>query len=356
MTPTDPSRTLFVGIGTSAPCWYRAALPAMHLGAEWCGVRGEPPALEFVTGLSTRALDVEELFAYEAVVLQQPRGAAWLKLIRRLQAAGVLVLFEIDDDVHAVGKHAGHLYRAHYSKAALRDMELNLRACDGLIVSTDFLAQRYRALNPNVFVCRNGIDLGRYALTPPRDDATVTIGWAGGTGHREAVIPWLNAVGRVMDRRPQVRLLSVGEGFATLLAPHFGPERAVALPFSELDSYPAAMAGFDVAIAPAGRTNFFRAKSDLRWLEASALGVPTVADPVVYPGIEPGVTGLHAADAAEAEAHLLRLVDDEAERRRIGDAARAHVTAHRSMTAMAPQWARALQEAGAARGALAEAS
>jgi glycosyltransferase involved in cell wall biosynthesis len=349
VTAADPGRTLFVGIGTSAPCWYRAALPAMHLGAEWCGVRGEPPELMFVTGLSTRALDVDELFGYDALVLQQPRGAGWLQLIRGLQAAGATVLFEIDDDVHAVRKHAGHVNRVQYSKAALRETELNMRACDGLIVSTDFLAQRYRALNPHVWVCRNGLDLGRYALTRLGGGEQVMIGWAGGSGHRDVMVPWLRAVARVMDQRPQVRFMSVGEPFADVLAGRFGAERAVSVPFSELDTYPAALANFDVAIAPAGATNFHRAKSDLRWLEASALAVPAVADPLVYGEIEHGVTGFHARDEADVERLLLRLVDDEGERRRVGEAARAHLLAHRTMRAMAPQWERALAEAGAPR-------
>jgi len=342
VTAIDPSRTLFVGIGKSAPAWYRAALPAMHLGAEWCGVRGEPPHLSFVTGLTTRALDVDELFGYDAVVLQQPRGPVWLRLIRRLQAAGVTVLFDIDDDVHAVGKHAGHMYRGVYTKAVLRDFELVMRACDGLIVSTDFLAQRYRSLNGNVWVCRNGLDLGRYALTATPDPAHVTIGWAGGTGHREAMIPWVNAVGRLMERHPHVRFMSVGEQFAGLLAPHFGAERAISVPFAELDSYPAAMAGWDIALAPAGRSNFYRAKSDLRWLEASALAVPTVADPFVYGEIEDGVTGFHAESGEQAEGVLETLLEDAALRRRAGAAAREHLLAHRTMQAMAPQWAAAL--------------
>jgi glycosyltransferase involved in cell wall biosynthesis len=349
MTPIDPSRTLFLGIGKSAPAWYRAALPAMHLGAEWAGVRGEPPHLAFVTGLSTRALDIEELFGYEAIVVQQPRGAGWLKLIRRLQAAGVVVLFEIDDDVHAVGKHAGHLYRKAFNKTVLREIELNMRAADGLIVSTEFLAQRYRSLNGTVWVCRNGLDLGRYNVTPPRDGEFVTIGWAGGAGHREAMIPWLNAVGRVMAEREHVRFMSVGEQFASVIEPQFGPERAISIPFIELDCYPSAMANFDIALAPAGATNFYRAKSDLRWLEASALGVPTIADPFVYDEIQDGVTGFHATTSEEAEQILLRLVDDRAERLRVGAAAREHLLAHRTMSKMALQWATTLAEAGELR-------
>ncbi len=349
MSQIDPSRTLYVGIGKSAPCWYRCALPAMFTGAEWCGVRGNPPNLEFVTGLSSRALDVDEFFDYDAVVLQQVRGGAWLSLIRRLQAAGVAVLYEIDDDLHAVRKHDSHLHKGSYGKAVLRDTEIAMRASDGLIVSTPFLAQRYRAYNSNIAVCRNGLDLGRYSLTPARPADLVTIGWAGGVGHQEAVKPWLKVVASVLDQRPHVRFMSVGEPYAQFLEGRFGADRAIALPWVEIDTYPAAMSNFDIAIAPAGRSNFFKAKSDLRWLEAGALGIPVVADPEVYPELEHGVTGLHAEDLETVERHLLALVDDAALRRRIGEAAREHVRTHRSMQAMAAQWQEAIPALAAGR-------
>lgn len=346
MSPVDPTRTMFVGIGTSGPCWYRCALPAMHVGAEWCGVRGDAPRLQFVTGLSPRALDVDGLADYDAVVVQQAAGAGWMHLIRRLQDEGVVVLYEIDDDVHAVAKHETHVSRRGFDKQRLREMETAMRLCDGLIVSTEFLARRYGTLNPNVWVCRNGLDLGRYELTRPPARDTITIGWAGATGHREAVIPWLRSVARVMGERPNVRFMSVGEPFAKLLMKDFGEERATALPFVEIDTYPAAMVNFDIAIAPAGRGNFFRAKSDLRWLEAGALGIPTVADPFVYGDITDGVDGLLADSPGAAYEQLLALVDDAELRARIGAAAREHVRTQRSMRILAGQWERALVEAG----------
>jgi glycosyltransferase involved in cell wall biosynthesis len=111
------------------------------------------------------------------------------------------------------------------------------------------------------------------------------------------------------------------------------------------------MANFDIALAPAGATNFYRAKSDLRWLEASALAIPTIADPHVYDEIEDGVTGFHAATAEQAEALLRRLVADAATRERVGAAAHAHLLAHRTMSRMAPQWAATLAQAGELRGA-----
>ncbi|MGH2942568.1 MAG: glycosyltransferase family protein, partial [Solirubrobacteraceae bacterium] len=321
---------LFVGIGTSAPCWYRCALPARALGGDWVGVREEPPALTFHTGEAGRPLrGIEDFASYDVVVLQQPRGTAWLGAIRGLQAAGVRVLFEIDDYAHGVRKAKAHAHADKFDKKLLAAMELTMRACDGIICSTDYIAARYRAFNANVWVCQNGIDLGRYALTR-RERELVTIGWAGGTAHRPALLPWLHELLRVMDERPQTRFMSVGvPGYASPFQERFGAERAIGLPWAQLEAYPAAMSSFDIALAPSTNNSFFRGKSDLRWLEASALGIAVVGDPEVYPDIEDGVTGLAAASAEEAEAAILRLVDDAEELRRLGEAARAHVTEHR---------------------------
>ncbi len=336
---------LFAGIGTSAPCWYRCALPARALGADWIGIGGDPSALTIRTGEFSREIAaVEDLASYDTVVLQQPRGTAWLATIAELQRRGTRVLFEIDDDVHGAAKAAYHGTSKQFSKQILRALELAMSACDGLICSTEHIAMRYRRFNPETWVCQNGIDLGRYDLTRVRRD-TVTIGWAGGTGHRPAMVPWLRELLFVLEQRPATRFMSVGaEDFASALAERFGSSRCVGLPWGPIETYPAAMSAFDIALAPATRSAFFRGKSDLRWLEASALGIPTIADPVVYPAITDGVTGLHAATTAEARAAILTLVDDEDLRDRIGAAARDFVRARRCIDAVAPQWALALQE------------
>jgi glycosyltransferase involved in cell wall biosynthesis len=106
---------------------------------------------------------------------------------------------------------------------------------------------------------------------------------------------------------------------------------------------------FDVAFAPSAENNQFRGKSDLRWLEASALGIPLVAHPEVYPEIEDGVTGLHARGLDEVEAALLRLVDDAALRERIGRQAHEDVAEHRRIEVAAQAWAAVLREVVAER-------
>jgi hypothetical protein len=150
-----------------------------------------------------------------------------------------------------------------------------------------------------------------------------------------------------MREHDDLRFVSVGQGFAKELAPEFGPGRCVAVPFTLIDTYPASMTLYDVALAPAGEGSFYRGKSDLRWLESSALGQPLIADPTVYPDIEHGVTGFHASTPAEMAEILRELVADEPLRRRVGEAARAYVTEHRSAQVSAEQWAAVLRDVAA---------
>jgi glycosyltransferase involved in cell wall biosynthesis len=321
---------LFVGIGASAVCWYRAALPAAALGADWVGVRGTPPELRFVTGDTGRVASVKDMHGYDVVVIQQPRGRGWLDLIRSLQAAGATVLYELDDMLDVV-----------LDRDEVRAGELVMRICDGVICSTEFLARRYRSINPNTYICRNGLDLRRYELTRvPRE--TVTIGWSGASGHERAFAAWLPALREVMLACPRTRFMSVGQRFADELATELGSERAISIPFGPIESYPAAMSNFDIALAPAGRTNFFRAKSDLRWLEASALGIPVIADPDVYPSVEHGVTGFHAGTPQQAAELMLELAGDRALRERVGAAAQEIVRRTRSIQAVAGDWLEAV--------------
>ncbi len=344
------TRTLFVAKGDGGAAWYRCALPAIALGAPWIGTTNPRPDFGVCTGGGTDVSGFAGLFGFDVVVLQQPDGVSWQRAIRRLQAAGVTVLYEIDDYVHGVAELRDHGNAHRFDAAKVRGFEMTMRAAYGLIVSTDWLSEQYRAFNPNVWVCRNGLDLPRYALTRPAGEG-VTIGWAGGMGHRDAVRPWLAPVADVMAARQETRLMSVGQDHALELTSRFGAARTLTVPFSALETYPAAIANFDIALAPAGKGGFFRGKSDLRWLEASALGIPLIADPLTYPEIEHGVTGFHAEGPAEVREHLERLVAEPELRHAVGEVARARVTEHRSIQAVSADWRTALREATAAAGA-----
>lgn len=332
----NPADVLFVGLGRSAVGWYRCYLPAMFMGADWIGVAGDPPDFAIVTGQRRR----DDIGYYEVVVMQQPR-ASWQPIIQKLKDCGTKVIFEVDDYLHAIAKMPDHDFAEGFSKRKLRELERNMNICDGLICSTEFIARRYRKFNRNTHVCEVGLDLARYALTRPARP-TVNIGWSGGTGHVNAMRPWLDAVRNVMRRHDHVCFVTVGEPFADLFIEEFGT-RAITVPFTMLDQYPAAMTLFDIALAPAGKGNFFRGKSDLRWLEAAALGVPIIGDPSVYWRVEDGVDGFTAESAADVEEKLELLVTDDKLRLEVGDNAQRHVWEERGMKVAVNQWVEVIE-------------
>ena len=326
-----------MGRGNSVVSWYRTGMPSFYNGCDWVGVGGDPPNLSFASGLKRGGLVVPKFDDYRIVILQQVSGLAWLSEIFRLQKKGVRVLYEIDDHIHSVRKIKGHMAREHYSKRKLAEYEKCMRAADGLIVSTEFLRKDYRKFNQKIWVCRNSIEAGRYSQfeLPPRKDNKIHIGWAGGEGHQESVKLWLPAVQRIMDEREDVRFITIGLPFADEIN---APGRTKSIPFVPIENVPAVMCNMDIGIAPAGRGNFFRAKSDLRFLEAGALGIPLVADPFVYKDLRDTETGFHAINAEQAYEGLIALVDDPAWREEMSGNVREYVLTNRCIEKEAEQW------------------
>ena len=328
----------FVGLGNSAQCYYRVMLPAIEIGADWCGVTGEPPNLHWVTGMVGKESKMPALGTYKIVVLQQPAGKGWEEIIDMLRERGVIVVYEIDDYVHGIKHMKGeHDFYQSYDNAYVSKMERCMKKCDAIIASTEWIAGNYSHFNKNSYICMNGIDPARYELTLPVRETT-NIGWAGGTGHNKVVVPWFQETAKVMRERPDTCFVSIGQNFGLAFEKWFGKERALAVPWAAIEQYPGAMTMFDIALAPGGEGGFFRGKSDLRWLEAGILGIPVIAHPKVYPEIEDAVTGYHAKHAAEVGGVLRALVDDPLLRRKVGQQAKEYILDERQICHMAPQW------------------
>jgi hypothetical protein len=211
----DPTKdVLFIGQGDTASAWYRCFMPALHMGADWVGILGDAPRIAHRTGIvrgSGSALP--DLRDYKIVVVQQARGRGWFKTLRALQEQhGVKVVYECDDYLHGIRKKQDHDYAQFFGKDVLKEYELCMGMADAMICSTDFIARKYRKFTPT-YVCPNGIDEARYRLTKPEREY-VNIGWAGATGHRDALIPWLKEVARIMQNYHDTAFISIGQPFA----------------------------------------------------------------------------------------------------------------------------------------------
>ena len=118
------------------------------------------------------------------------------------------------------------------------------------------------------------------------------------------------------------------EGFFNALeTPHKSFE-----PLADYAAYKRLLAQSEISFMPLGDSEFNRAKSDLKFIEAGAARVAALASPVVYGGvIEDGKTGLIFRDPGELRAGLLRLLAYPEATKRMAEAARAYVSSQRML-------------------------
>lgn len=334
---------LFIGAGRSAVCWYRVAVPAIFLGADWCGFDDN---LDIGCGIVRGGTQYPDFNNYKVIIYQQPRSPKAMQLIRDLRKSGKKVLIDCDDYLHGVRKSKDHDFRNEkvFGVKELAKWERIMSNCDGLILSTEWLAKKYSKFNNKVWVCKNGLDLGRYDKTPPGHPG-VNIGWAGATGHIMSFAPVLDAVAKIMSEYPYVNFISVGQNFAQALAERGVPSnRIIGIPWTSIELYPNAMMLFDIALAPARESNWYKAKSQLRHYEAAAAGACTLGSAWLYDEIIDGMTGFQIHSDEEWYTRMEELVTNHQMRQKMQKISRAVAWSDFDMAHRRTQWMHVLDE------------
>ena len=290
-----------------------------------------------------------DLAVHDVLVLYRVPDGAWIRhLLARARALGRPTVFAVDDliidpalvdpppvrrmdaDERRLWQHGVERYRR------------TLLACDAFLATTEPLARVGREAGRPTYVHRCGLAARELALGAAaarvarrtdharRDPArgAVRLGYFSGTATHDddfaSIAPVLRAL---FERHPALALTVVGPVALDPALAAFGSriERSGLVPWPEL---PAPLAAVDVNLAPlAWRDPFVAAKGAVKYLEAAAVGIPTVASPIdaFRHAIRDGDTGLLAADPAAWDAALTSLVTDAPRRRRLGAAARADV-------------------------------
>jgi glycosyltransferase involved in cell wall biosynthesis len=328
---------LFIGREKATSSWYRCVLPANALGCDWITIQ---PDLSTFTGINGRPRWED----YDLIVCQLAVEEHYIKEIKRIRKHGRKILYDIDDYVFGTGAAKHHVHAKDFAKKKTQDAyKRAMSACDGIICSTPFLAEKYKEYGPT-WVCRNGIDLQRYQYTRmPHNE--FRFGWAGapGVGHREAMEPWMDAIRMVLQEIPNSRFYSVGEPFALDLKPEFG-NRAVAIPWVLLEVFPMTLLNFDVGLAPALDTDFWRGKSDLRWLEYSAMGVATVGNPSLYTELDDFTTGSTATSPEDAYEAIKEFANYPSWHRKLAQGAQNLVTTEYNHKVTGLDWIKPFEE------------
>jgi SAM-dependent methyltransferase len=260
-------------------------------------------------------------------------GEGGLDRVKALIAKGYVVVSEFDD--HPV-------FMA--SRGVQMDQVLTFKAVHAVQTSTPALAEVLGAENPEIGMFPNGIfELPEIRNFKNPDQLTLFFGALNRGEDWAPLLPALNEVARAVGSRLKFSVVHDQGFFDALESPHKS-----FVPTCDYPAYMNLLAEADIAFMPLEDNVFNRAKSDLKFIEASACRVVSLASSVVYAeSIEDGKTGLIFRNPMEMRAHLLRLLAYPEASRKIADAARNYVAQKRMLAYQAAErlaWYRSLWE------------
>lgn len=241
-----------------------ASGPTVMWDRRWSGKPGDAQVVEVLRP------------AADVVVLQRPARRYWADVIPRLQAQGVRVVVDIDDDLTCL--HPDNAARPGYrSDDPHVDASWVMRACklaDVVTCTTPAIAARYGfghgLVVPNMIPAAY-LEVGAERLPE-------TAGWSGSVDtHPNDLQVAGGAIGRILrEQQWAFHVIGTGRGVRERLELAAEPTATEWIPIEE---YPAEVAKLSLGVVPLADTAFNRAKSALKMAEMAALGVPVIASP-----------------------------------------------------------------------------
>lgn len=270
------------------------------------------------------------------------------------------LITEVDDWMFDIPPYnmASHPYKPGSEKEQLAFDQLKLS--DAIIVSTNFLKENLSTMFPDkpIHVISNSIDFSIWdnvksdGIMAPKKEGVVRIGYTGCGNHSgdlEIVKPVLLAL---LDEFPNLEIIMAQEFpcFKDVTHHRFivPKDQNGNVRWVSIMDYPAMVKGWnlDIGIAPLRDNQFNRAKSNLRWLEYSAMKVPTVASDVrpFTESVAHGETGFLCKTKEAWYDYLKALIVDEKFRKRIGKKGYLDVFNRFNMDTVAQTYADTLKE------------
>lgn len=266
---------------------------------------------------------------------------------------------EIDDNIFDIpsGNVAAHPYQPNSEAEWVAQKQLEMS--DALICSTQFLLDKIKEMFPDkpTYLIPNSLDFDIWDKLkfedgglPPKEDGWIRIGYTGCSNHRKDLELIREPLSAILKEFPKVQLFITPQpepgGYFTGWPGV--PNMGFVAKWVQINEYPQFLKSWDldIGIAPLQDNDFNRAKSNLRWLEYSAIHIPTVASRV-YPfrySIKDGEDGLICNTSQQWYDALRMLVLDAQKRKAIGEAAYQRVKRDFNMDTTARRYAEILSE------------
>jgi len=280
----------------------------------------------------------------DIIVMQRPFEKARKDIFNALKEAGKKIVFDNDDSY----KVNDQMKLGETLEAVSNSIDWFIENSDLVTTTTEFLAEEYRKLNPNVVVLPNMIDPADWD-TPKRNKGDkVRIGLVGSTLMNkdfESIIPTL----KVLSEQDNIELVILGmpksdmykqeNSFWSTLNVEINPPVPV---YEYADAVNDLK--LDIMLIPREDTYFNRCKSNLKFLEASMLEIPVIAQGFID-GLSPYQVNKDDAkhmiivtDNNKWLSEIDKLVNDKNLRRKIGKEAKKYVLKNYDIDKKAYLW------------------
>lgn len=275
-TPDTPPVATFWRQGTEGTYYWRLLIPARHLPAR-------------VNSLTWADMRRDHMERQEGAAIWQFLGdVERTKFAAKIQSGGVKSLMEIDDNylipppvVPGIKSSWSTTVRKSFERGATgyshQAHRLLLNSIDGLIVSTDELANQYEGRVPaGITVCPNSVEPDDWEpVQHGHTDRRTVVGYAGSDSHFYD----LALVERALDYASKhASLLKLGAHQNTWRWPH---EQMAWT--NDLPAYRKSLQKLDIGLCPLKRSRWHDAKSDIKAMEyimAGALPIVQEDSPV----------------------------------------------------------------------------
>lgn len=240
----------------------------------------------------------------------------------------------------------GFIFDIERNHATVQHAHLLARKADAVTAASTFLCEYYRDVLgcKTVYHFPNSILPEDYpkARLAPRDDGSIRILWQGGASHLPDWFPLRAAIREICLKYPFVKIVIWGQSFPWI---HDNiPEAQLEfVPWIGYDGYKAhrTMIDADINLCPLIDSTFNRSKSCIKWYEGSIISKPeaTLAGRV-RPYTEEIIedeTALMYTGPEEFVQKLSVLIENEALRRKLGEASKKWVLENRHYEKTVPK-------------------
>ncbi|HEV7472634.1 MAG TPA: glycosyltransferase [Pyrinomonadaceae bacterium] len=278
--------------------------------------------------------------------------AAAKALVKQIRADGAAFVYSIDDNLLDLKPEGFN--RWPFTTEELMAVRCFAREADAIIVTTELLKERLTRLNKNIFVVPNVLDERLWSSesnfeTPANDDnKRKVIGYMGTHTHDSDLGMILQALrGTLRKHEGAVELQLIGCVADQAVLDAFAGLQVTVLDVGDNVEYPAFArwmaknVRWDLAIAPLENDVFTRCKSDIKFLDYSAVGIAGIYSqgPVYGKTVHHLETGYLADNNPESWSEGLELLlTDDSLRQSIAKKAQEYTFSSRTLQHRATDW------------------